>query len=124
MLPGQFDDLGEGIGVAHCQLGECFSIQLYLATLKTPNELAISELAHPAGSANSRNPQPAKHSFPDPAISKSIDTTAHERHDCLPIQIMPAQVEPFGQSAQSLAISNDNLAASCPGHGFVLLRAF
>jgi hypothetical protein len=121
MLAGQIDNLGKRIGIADRYFGQGFSIELDLRAFEPSNQLAIAKLSHSARRANARDPQSPKISFPHPAISKGVDPPSHQGHDRLPIKIMATKVKTFGQSAQSLAISDNDFAAACSGHDLVLV---
>src|SRR5262249_19707582 len=95
MLPGQFDDFGKGVGITDGEFGQGFSIQFDHGALEPSNKLAVAQAAHAAGGADARNPQPPESSFADAAIAESIHPPAHQSHEGLPIEVMPAETKAF-----------------------------
>src|SRR5581483_289632 len=122
MRPGQLNDLGERLGIFHCQVGEGLAVQLDVGVLQAGDKLTVTQAAHAASGVDAHDPQLTEFALADATVPESVDATADQRHDRLTIEVVPALPEALGQLPHAFAAAEDGLAATCSGHGYNILR--
>src|SRR5687767_2176837 len=112
LLLGQLHDLVEGGRVEDGDVGQYLAIERDALKLQAMNQLAVAHAAHPTGGVDARDPQAAEVTLLGAAVAEGIDPAANQRHQRLPIQVVPAGAESLGQLAMAFAALRDRLAAA------------
>src|SRR5687767_2031758 len=103
-------------------LGQRLAIEHDVGPLHAADQSAVAQPAHAAGGVDAHDPQPAKFAFADPAIAESIAPAADQRHQRLPVQVMPAGAKALRQLAGSFPPSFQGNAAACTYHRSLLVQ--
>src|SRR5947209_15424797 len=119
---GHLHHLVECRRVVDRDLGERLAIQSDVRLLQAVDELAVAHAAHSAGGVDAHDPQLAELALADPAIAEGVDAGADQGHQRLPVQVVPAGAEAFGEFAGAFAATLERYAATGSDHDLLLSR--